>query len=448
MGGGGAKVCPRDSLAPCVIQVVSKGVFSPRRDCAKRCRPRGEALEDSQLDLSIDSIPDCCKARRYSLTTRAVWEAISNIPGILPILAILAGAVVATIFSLAQVVNRARLVQRITQAEFELKRARDGACVEGGRIEKPSDTVIVNIHDRLVTYRQALRRTNEYARISRFILLPLLAGSLLGVGYAMATFNDLGHSERMEAQFKQLEQEVDEWRVKGRTIEEKVAMQASRNAHMAKEVEESTHEKEALRDRLKKTEVLLANEKKERIELEVLVGKAEQRLAVFVESHHDRKVDAETFQTIGETESAQESITEADSTLDLSREPSLEESDLSADDRMRLAVDATSLYTGRLKGQIAFEGRPRQSQLPWSNHRIYVLVRWGVSSWIVTEGHARVNSAGAVEGAFKVILPISTIRTLDVTAIATDKVYRRYQHVRFPDYKWKASTARIAVHRS
>lgn len=357
-------------------------------------------------------------------------------------------AVIVTLSALVLLLNRASLVAQIKQAEFELKGARDHARADDGRAETPLHAVIVKTHDCLVKSRQALRQTNEYLRVSRFILVPLLAGSFLGVGYTMATLYELDHSEQMTAQFQKLKQQLDDWRVKGRSKEEEFALQATLNARMAEEVEKQAQEKETLQDRLTTVEKLLAREKKERIELEVLVGKAEQRLALIEESNTQKKAEPDSFLSIKEASRSLEDTTEPDSTLEVSPEGSLEESDLSADNRMPLLNEATSLYTGRLKGQIAFDRRQRQSLANWRRHHIYVLVRWGESSWIVTEGRAKVNSAGAVEGAFKVILPIGTIRTLDVTAIATDKVYRRYQHVRLPDHKWKASTATIAVHRS
>lgn len=378
----------------------------------------------------------------------AVWEAIFQIPWILPVLAILAGAVVATIFSLALVLKRARLVERIQQAEVELKRARDQARGQDGLVEKPPATVIVSIHDRLVSSRQDLRRTHEQAKLSRFILAPLLVGAFLGIGHIVGGIRDLGHSEQVTAQFQRLAHELEDRRAKGQTIQGELALQAMINAQMAREVEQFAREKDMLQQRLMRAEQLLAEETRERIELEVLVGKAEQRLAELEESQHHEEIDTATFPSSEEPPTPPEQVTGTESTLDVSREETFEESDLSPDDRMRVAVDATSLYTGRLKGQIAFEGRQRRSRADRTGRHIYVLVRWGVSSWIVTGGRATVNSNGVVEGAFRVILPISTIRTLDVTAIATDKVYRRYQRVRLPDSTWKASTARIAVHRS
>lgn len=360
----------------------------------------------------------------------------------------MAGAVVSTILSLVLLFNRARLIQHIKQAESELKHARDHSGVEGGRVAAQPHQAIVSAHDRLVHYRHDLRQTNEYARTSRFILVPLLAGSFIGGGYTVGALRNLNGGEQVGARFEKLEQELDDWRAKGRSKEKKFALQATLNARMTEVVQKQAREKETLQDRLAKVEALLANEKKERIELEMLVGKAEQRLAVIEESNDPKTVEPDSFRTITEASSSLEDLDEPDATLDVSLEPPLEESDLSADDRVGSLGEATSLYTGRLKGQIAFEDRQRKSVADWNRRHIYVLVRWGESSWIVTEGRARVNAAGAVEGAFRVILPIGTIRTLDVTAIATDRVYRRYQFVRLPDHKWKASTATIAVHRS
>lgn len=359
----------------------------------------------------------------------------------------------ATVVTILLFLNRARLVNRIKQTELELQGARDAARGAGGRLERLPDAVIVTIHDRLLKDRRDLRRAMKHARVSGSMLLPLLAGSFLGIGYTTGALRDPGDRERMTAQFQKLEHELEHSIVKGRTLAKDFLAQATANATIAKQVEEYAREKEMLQDRLAKTEHLLTTEKKERMELEVLVGKAEQRLAAFEEPHLQEKLDADTFPSIEEpenegTENPQEIGAEPDTTLELPAQQPLEESDLSPDEPGPRMTDATSLYRGMLDGQIAFDGRQRRSLASSSRHQIYVLVRWGESAWIVTAGRARVNSSGAVEGPFKVILPISTIRTLDVTAIATDKVYRRYQHVRLPDHKWKASTATIAVHRS
>jgi hypothetical protein len=378
----------------------------------------------------------------------ALWEAIHDIPQILPVLATLTGAVVVTIFFLVNIFNRARLVEQIKKTELELKRVREGPRAGQGFVEKPSNTVIVKIHDHLLKCRQDLRRTKDRARISGFILLPLLAGGVFGIGHMMRTIEDLEYFEQMTARFQNLEHEFKNSVLKTQAIEEEFVIQESEKAQMAKEAEEYAHEKDTLQARLTKTEQLLATEKKERIELEVLLGQAEQRLARLEHSHNPKKEEAETFMPGEETLSPPETITEPDSTQGVSRERSFEETDLYADSRKLSAVNTPSHYTGKLKGQIAFEATQRQSMAPLSEHHIYVLVRWGLSSWIVTDSLPRVNSNGSVEAEFKVILPIGTVRTLDVTAIATDKAYRRYQHVRFPDYKWKASSATIAVDRS
>lgn len=311
----------------------------------------------------------------------------------------------------------------------------------------------MTIHDRLLKDRQDLRQAIEHVRISGYLLLPLLAGSFLGIGYTMGALRDPGDRERMTAQFQQLEHELENSIMKGRTLAKEFLAQATANATIAKQVEEYAREKETLQDRLAKTEHLLTTEQQERMELEVLVGKAEQRLAVFEKPVQHEPLDVEAFPSIDETdnegtESAQDHIAEPDPPLEFPAQQPLEESDLSPDDPGPSPTDATSLYRGMLSGQVAFDGRQRRSMAGSGRHHIYVLVRWGESAWIVTEARAKMNSAGAVEGPFKVILPISTIRTLDVTAIATDKVYRRYQYVRLPDDKWKASIATIAVHRS
>ena len=171
----------------------------------------------------------------------------------------------------------------------------------------------------------------------------------------MGALRHLDGGEQMGARFEKLEQELDDWRAKGRSNEEEVALQETLNAKMAEEVEKQAREKETLQDRLTKVEELLAHEKEERIELEVLVGKAEQRLAVIEESNKQREAEPDSFRAIKEASKSLEDSDESDSTLDVSLEQSFEESDLASGIQVRSFGEATSLYIGKLKGQIAFE---------------------------------------------------------------------------------------------
>ena len=83
-------------------------------------------------------------------------------------------------------------------------------------------------------------------------------------------------------------------------------------------------------------------------------------------------------------------------------------------------------------------------------HRLSVSVRWGHSTWNAAESFPTVNADEALEGESTVIPPLHTIRSLslDMTTIATDNVYRQYQHVQFPEYQWNSSATTIAVRRS
>ncbi len=354
-----------------------------------------------------------------------VSEAIPNIPELLPVLATLAGAgVTATVF-LFNILKRRHLVEQIKNTELELKKAREGARA----------AVIVRIHDHLVKCQRDLRRTKARVKISGFVLLPFLAGGFFGTGHLLRTSGELERIEHMTAQFQKLEYEFRDSLVKSQTREDELVIQESEKMLMAKEVEAYAHEADTLQERLTKTQQLVATARKKRTEVEVLLGKAEQRLAGLEASQHPRKDASATFASAEETVSRMVS------------ELSFAETDLLADDQ-KVFADHTSHYTGRLNGRIVFEGRQQLSIAPWSKPHIYVLVRWGVSTWIVTDSSPKVNSDGSVEGDFNVILTLRTIRALDVTAIATYAVYRRYQHVRFPEYAWKASAATIAVHRS
>ncbi len=377
-----------------------------------------------------------------------VWEAMHNIPGLLPILATLAGAVLTTIVFLLHLLKRRHLIEQIRNTELELKRAREGVRAGGGLRKKPQDAVIVKIHDHLVTYQQGLRRTRDRVKISGFILLPFLAGGFFGTGHILRAIGDREHTEHMTAQFQELEHAYKDSEAKRQTREEAFVVQESERGRMAREVEEYARQTETLLDRLAKTEQRVASEKKKRTELEVLLGKAEQRLAGLEDSHHPTKDEAATVAPGRKALRPPGSMAQPDSTRGLSGEPAFEETDLYLDNRKLFAADPTSHYTGKLKGQIAFEGRRSRSRPPWREHHIYVLVRWGISIWIVTDSAPTVSSDGSLKGEFNVILPISTIRTLNVTAIATDKVYRRYQYVRLPEYTWRTSAATVAVHRS
>ena len=96
-------------------------------------------------------------------------------------------------------------------------------------------------------------------------------------------------------------------------------------------------------------------------------------------SQHPRKDASATFASAEETVSGMVS------------ELSFVETDLLADDQ-KVFADHTSHYTGRLNGRIVFEGRQQLSIAPWSKQHIYVFVRWGVSTWIVTDSSPKDSS--------------------------------------------------------
>ena len=319
---------------------------------------------------------------------------------------------------------------------------------EDAQLRKESHKEIVAIHDRLVKHQQDVRLTKERVKISGFVLLPFLAGGCVGIGYIMRTIDDLGQFERMTTQFKTLERALENSTTQQEVGEQEYARQESEQSRMAQAVEKLAQEKEQLHARLAKTEKTLAGEKKKRSNLEVLLGKAEYRLADLTKTEISPNPDPENFSPEEQSGRGQDSNTQTDSPSKTRGERPIGETELGPEGGKLYTANSTSHYSGTLNGQIAFNGKHRNSKTPWSKHRIYVLVRWGLSTWIVTDSSLTVNADGAIEGEFSVILPLHTIRSLDVTAIATDQVYRQYQHVQLPEYQWKSSAATIAVRRS
>ena len=376
------------------------------------------------------------------------WEAIRQGAEFWPILLTLVGTAVTTTLFVITILQRRHLTAQIKKTEFELNQVQENARSGDTQLRKESHEEIVSIHDRLVKNRQNLRLTKDRVKISGMVLLPFLAGGCVGIGYIMRTIDDLGQFERMTTQFKKLEHALKDSTTQQEAREQEHATRESEQSRMAQAVKELAQEKEQVHARLAKAEKKLAGEKKKRSNLEVLLGKAEQRVADLTKSEVRPNPDPDNFPPEEKSGKGLDTNTETDSPSETRGEMPIGETERGPEGGKLYAANSTSHYSGTLNGQIAFNGKHRNSKTPWSKHRIYVLVRWGLSTWIVTDSSPTVNADGAIEGEFSVILPLHTIRSLDVTAIATDQVYRQYQHVQLPEYQWKSSAATIAVRRS